>query len=327
MDYNRNSKEVFVVSNIILDSLTLDTSLQFVDTVGKGNFNETQIDCFNNFLTGIVLWDKLSFPSSVVIENIFKKLDGDGLTTELRKFVTPLETSILQSLSFVLIDYGFGGSPEELDEFLLRCRKCDFTPQDISLLSQRTDMYLDLSSISGSSYYPHPLRADYLIDNGQRNKHNREALLRRLESNIDEYSESSAFHFRTSILYDFIKNEAGDAPREQLLYALKLRNEKDVIKFRKSLDKFEQKYKPGSVHHTKISHKEIDDIANEVFNKYNRNKNKKVSMDVNASYGVSGPGIGMSIRNMYLPVIGGKKSDIDKKFIYRLLTFGLNERE
>ena len=312
------------MSNIILDSLTLDTSLQFLEIVGKGNLNSTQKECFNNFLTGIILWDTLSFPSSVVIDNIFKKLEGDSLTRDLRNIIVPLDTSILESSSFILIDYGFGNSDEELDNLLVQWRKGIFTDDDKILLTRRTNKYFEVSSLSGANYYPHPIRADYLIQNEQRNTHNREALLRRLEKNITEYSEGCAVHFNTSILYDYIKKEAGEAPREQLIYALKLRNEKDVVAFRKSLDKFEKKYSPGTINNEKISHKEIDEITNEIFNKYNQNRSKRVSVDISANYGICGPGIGMNIKNLSVPF--SRRNTLDKNFIYRLLMFGLNER-
>ena len=313
-----------MMGNTILDSLTLNTSLYFIGTVGKGNFTPAQNDCYTKLLTGIVLWDKLLFPSSSVHEEHFERLEGDSLTKKLcNEIIEPLDESLLKP-SFVLIDAEIQ-SPDELRNFVIRTTSCTYTEEDIARLNRRIDMYLDVSSRLGMSFLPHPVRDSYLLSNEPRKAHDREEMLRWMEKCINEdYTQSSAVHLNTTLLYDYIKDKAGEAPREQLEFAIFLRNEPDVKALRKSLNKFEQKFKPGSVNYKEISQDEVSEIASEVFNKYKKNRNRRVEVDINGGVSAIGGTAGFAVKNIQLPRLYRRK--IHKKFLVKLIKFGLDER-
>jgi len=304
----------------MLDIFTMDLSLDLVAIVGegKGKINSLQQSCFYSFLTGILLWDTISMPSDEYIDSRFMELKGDSLTADLLNLITFIDTPQFDS---------FGPVLEKNELVLWRKSRAyeEFIDKIETSLIERTGMYEKISLDEDLAYLPCRWRIDYFKNNYQHDIITRESLLRQLEHDVAGYAKSTIMSFRNPLLIDFIQKKAGDAPREQLLRAFELRHDADVVSLRNSLNRLEEVYKPDSINHGEIILAEVNEISNDVFRKFYPGRSD-VAFGGSATFGLfDGLKVGLNLNTPIRRNTG--KRYLDKKFIRRLLEFGLNERK
>jgi hypothetical protein len=224
-----------------------------------------------------------------LIKSIIKEFSFDAA---LSKFLSSVEadlTEMLEEEELRQIDDIIHRAPHVPEYFSFMDSKNPFPRARETFL--RTFLYSVISYSKGTSYLPHPIRADLisrynLLDRfyekimddryDSDNRYNRMILLNPVNKEIREYyeyinqlAEDTVFVCKYPLLYDFIRRNASDM-NEELAVAIDIRNEPDVVLFRKYLSSLDAKVNEKDFGALTLALEQIKDLAKQITSKYNR---------------------------------------------------------
>lgn len=279
------------MSKVLLDNWELSTcamvklgaSKKNFDLWGHGHYSyydNDRIDkavdiCWQNLLTCIVLWDDI-----YLNYHDYNELYYFHRSRSLEKrYVNKLHSFITSSsedpmfLHYLDRDSIPEWSPqyEDLKMLYERIGHNDRISREEIFLLLRGYNYLIESNLLGYNYLPHPRRAELLYNSGIFQKgFDRKLYLDELDKGvkdfIDRVNELSNYQLKIvhfPVLYKFI-HENSKNPEEELLMALSLRREKDVIKFRESLSTIEIELENGNYLGYAASIERVKEICDDI---------------------------------------------------------------
>lgn len=266
--------------------------------------------CWDNFLTAIVLWDEIwssQFPHNWKgilsdttapvneLDNIIHLVDSSMLTPELRLLYDDLKMQ--PSASRLIVNY--------LPTSFLR----------------RTNYYQILSFSLGIPYLAHPYRINSGLED--QSTFNRNNIIDRVDKELESYYFEvkkkwglKALNFKYPVLIDYIVKDAA-SPKEELLAALSLRKDPDIVDFRESMYEIEQSILRGDTALVDQVLQHVSDLAKEITTKHNR---KGITGEFILS--IDGPRFVFPFR---LKAKNGNKLQIT--FIRKLLDYGVHGRQ
>lgn len=289
--------------------------------------------CWQNFLTSIILWDdiyvnshhglwKMSDTNDIGVDDYAYSFDS--LTNMAKRW---LNTNFL-NLSFVHIAKE-SFEIEKLSEKLEISGVLDtlkvpafykLNYKHKSLLVSGYRYVLQANEL-GYNYLPHPERAKFLLKSGVFTKgFNRQEYIKILDKEVEKYMEevnnlcgNNLLDTKFPVLYEFIAKETS-SPQEQFKYAIELRNNKDVVKFRESVNQIEELLQNGNILELKKSldctKKICDDITTDLYKK---------PLSFSVSLGLS-PSINITLN----PKNNRTKSILHTTFLYDITKFAVS---
>jgi len=199
------------------------------------------------------------------------------------------------------------------------------SPSDaIQIVKVRTFYYLITCSVLGVNYLPHPFRADFICEekiyeNDLKLLLNRIDLLKVIDKKVLEYCDvvnkkfgRKQFTLNYPLLYDYIKKNS-NSKFDELKVALSLREEKDVLQFRKEMSAIEDKIQTGDMQLAERVFDDVNECADSVINKYKVKRNLG-----ELSLGLS-PTITLPIQLPY-------SKPLNLTFLTKLVDFGIHNR-
>ena len=321
------------MGGILLDNWTVGSYfLQLLDHK-NGYQAYSPILCKNNLLTGILLWDKIdiilhhTLPQSQIdkirengsikrLLSVCNIIENPGL--EFEKYTS--ET--FKAPQWVKFESGSEGFYFEDEQSFL-----DFDEIYAPLLRKRAEIYLDISTKLGLNYFPHPQRADYLQRKNIFNMgFNRDMLIQHIDKSLLDYYNQvnekyghNLINCPYPVLYDYIrakaKKDGTGSLKDELEVALELRENKDIIDFRKSLNNIDDGFNNGNLLFVDTAFKQIEELSKAITNSH-----PKDAIMSQLTIGLS-PSLSIPVR---FPNI--RKKIISLTFLTKLLDFGIKER-
>lgn len=292
--------------------------------------------CWQNFLTSIILWDdiyvnshhgllKMSDKNDIGIEDY--SYSFDSLTNMAKRW---LNTNFL-NFSFVHVanerfELESLSKSDEIYKLFKTLKAPEFdtlNDEHKSLLFSGYRYVLQANEL-GYNYLPHPERAQFLLKSGVfTNSFNRQVYIDILDKEVKKYVEevnnlcgNNLLDTKFPVLYEFIAKETS-SPQEQFKYAIELRNNKDVVKFRESVNQIEELLQNGNILELKRSldcTKEICDvITTDLY---------KTHLSFSVSLGLS-PAINITLN----PKNNRTKSILHTTFLYDITKFAVSGKK
>ena len=288
---------------IMMDGWAMATAAKQI--IGQKYENKRLEMCLGNLLIGIVLWEDAFFPLDDQYKDSFEYIqDKIGKNHPLFERCKPHFGILKQERAFPI-------SASDEEEIMINY---DFEKKQIFI--DRTKEYEKLREDLRVNYFPHPGRAEYMLE--QQEKFNKifdrntiinneiDKPLREYYYEIEQKYNHRLLNCSYPILYNYIKNEArkiGTSPMHEVDYSLKLRNRPDVVAFRKILKQMEENFK-------KMNLSAVDRVVNEI---------REISKSI---MGISPK----EIKEEPLPVIltetGAKEKPLNLTFVTKLLDYG-----
>lgn len=224
----------------------------------KGIENIVQ-QCWDNFLTAIVLWDEIwssEFPYNWkgILPDTTMPIDDLGSIIHL------VDSSMLPDWPPLYNAYNELRKLPSVDPRSFHGRSMS--------LSQRTKNYQMLSSSLGIPYLAHPYRNN--LGSTDDTMYNRNDVIGLINEELTNYyNERNKVHrrkvcsFKYPVLIDYIVQEA-TSPKEELLAALSLRGDPDIVKFRESMYEIEQSVLRGDQGLIAQEEQLVSDLAEEI---------------------------------------------------------------
>ena len=291
------------MSMVLLDGWTLATAANQI--IGQKYENEKLEMCLGNLLMGIVLWEDIRFPLDAQYRPYFETFQNKiGKNNPLLDICKPLDSIEFPQLEkFPSIDSNEGNILDydeiNFDEFLKRIEKYEVLRDSLNI-----------------NYFPHPGRAQYMLEQQEKfdKVFERNAIinneidkpLREYYYEIEQRYNRRILNCLYPVLYNYIKNEAkkiGDSPKYEVVFALELRKNPDVIAFREILKQMEEDFK-------KMNLTAVDRVIDEI---------REISRSI----------IGISpkeIKEEPLPIIltetGAEEKPLNLTFVTKLLHYG-----
>lgn len=270
--------------------------------------------CWQNFLTSLVLWDRVylnlwetGFSYDACTIQLFLEVAREQLKCrDIIRTVKPWDYAAYvysaESISQLYghIEEGWRKSPR----FELLCQSYQYHIQ---------------ANVLGYNYLPHPRRASLLYESGIfRKEFDRTKYLDTLDKSVIEYIDKLNTlvdcQLKTAqfpLLYGFIASNAGDV-NEELQVALELRQNRNVKRFRKSIDKIEKAYSEGNLMAVQASLLETKEICDTITSEmYSKPWSFGVSLAVSPSINIDGE------------VQGKVRSKLHTTFLYDLASFAI----
>ncbi|MCL2197771.1 MAG: hypothetical protein FWB80_02505 [Defluviitaleaceae bacterium] len=207
----------------------------------------------------------------------------------------------------------------------------DWYKQYSPLLLNRAEMYIDVAEEIGANYFPHPNRAEHLLNSSLlKGRFNRYKLLEMVDKSLIEYYdeldkeyETGILKFDYPVLYDYITNNA-TTPTEELKVALEMRYDKDVIAFRQSLNSFEEGLNNANRRKRLEAHRQIRELTQSISNDFSVKGNSLKIREIKV--GLSSPlGINVGLEKPIKLSLGGSDRVLNLTFLTRLRDFGLGK--
>ncbi len=308
------------MSKVLLDNWEISTCLREKLDVDQallydpyGNYKEFIDPCWQNFLTGIILWD-----------DVYLNLINKTLTRTVKP------ETFLNLINQYIKDTDFIHFPDtmpskdirELENkycelyYTLREETKTYNCYDISL---HTIRYIIQANILNCNYLPHPQRAEMLLGcevfekRFDRTKYidiiDKEVI--KYINEVNQLYDSQLLTTSFPVLYKFILSN-GDSPGEQLSFAYELRKNANVIKFRESISDIELQLNNGNIQALRNSLKATKEICD-----YITNDMYKKPVSFNISLGLS-PSI-----NIEFDKNGKTRSKLHTTFLYDLASFAI----
>lgn len=262
-------------SKVLLDNWTLGLAFHQLSKLSEysGNSENEWVkkSCIGNLVTGIILWDNVHYVPNRFTENQFKHLPNNELTKHLLEVCT-----VADKTGFV----DFEPEPEEAEKYL--GDEYDYLRYlDDDSVVERAEVYLDWSIEKQINYFPHPLRAEYISDQKIINKMCdygiRELVINRIDEELikfyDEVNKKvgqDKFKCAYPVLYDYIRKNSNspEDDLDDLNVALALRDDKDVVMFRQSLNNLDVMFNSGDIVTLNQAFDEIEEISKTITNKF-----------------------------------------------------------
>jgi hypothetical protein len=295
------------MGEVLIDEWTLRTVYDLL--TGPAEIEDRYISksCMAYFTTAIVLWDKLSYITAGDTPDPVT----DDLWISLKELLSSKDNIIESGSMSSMLDLLFADLPNPTPY--------GWHPPDYAL--QRSKLYLEISKKWGINYLPHPFRAKYMKDNKLIGfDFDRIKLLENLDNSLKKYYAeinkiygSGICYAKYPLLYDYIRRNC-DNPADELNATLELRKNKDVIKFRKSLNNLDDMFNAGNLKGVYLVLKEMEELSETITKACTGAKIPEMSI------GLSGPSI--KLPSIDFP----RKKIIHMTFLTRLADFGIEER-
>lgn len=284
--------------------------------------------CWENFLTAIVLWDEIwSFNEEPFDWEFIFGGKISRAPQYLNKIIHPVNPFMIDE--DLLMDYHLLIGMSSAGDFHLRLRhEMAHNLYRIPSLWARTLSYQAISQCLGVPYLAHPFRAEQIIGDDGQNSFSRKDVLKRVDKELNAYYSyinaelgRNLYQFHYPVLIDMIKQRAS-TPEEELTVAMELREEPDVSDFREAINSIEQGVQNGKSQELIGELEFVSDLAKKITTKY---KGKgvtqgefSISIPFSASVSIPWPKIRLNdLKNKYKP---------QATFIRRLINYGVNER-
>lgn len=264
------------MSKVLLDnwglSECLNSSSRYLEYYNPNNKLNNNL-CWQNLLTSFILWDDIYFNFYDQTRSVDRIIIGDFFSlfsNEIKdnKFLHIVNRN---SLPFWEPDV------DKIKELYEKIKAQNLTINQQKLLLRGYNYVVD-SNYLGCNYLPHPLRAEVLYNSDIFKKgFDRKIYFDILDDNIKHYIEEVNALCKNQlmvtyfpVLYKYIY-ENTSTKFEEMQMALSLRNNKDVIAFRKSINEIENELERGNISALKASLKKVqeicDDVTNEIYKK------------------------------------------------------------
>ena len=293
----RKEKEQQVTSKVLIDAWTL---YRISEKIAMRS-NEDVLDdvCMSYFTTAIVLWDELCYPV------------GKSFYSSNDLYFSPNETSEFLSKLLVAKHYeSNSNSPEIL----------------YARLEERSELYLNIANSWEMNYLPHPNRVRYLEENCLHNLgFERIKIIENLDNDLKGYYAEinnkygrGICNVKYPLLYDYIRQNC-DTPVDELRAALELRNDKNIIEFRKSLNYLDNAFNSGNIRDIDVAFKQLEELSETITAPRSKTLIAKMSIKLSTPL----PFVGLSVSKTFkFP----EKKIINMTFLTKLADYGVSER-
>jgi len=328
------------MGSILMDSWTLETGV-FQALNSKASKLDNEKKCWQLFLSSLILWDNIE---NIVRDPGYHYWWQDELNKKqakvLKKCVNQIDLNAFENSNLPQINYlPFAeniqrmftpNNQKRMSELLVSSFEVE---QAMSTVSLRADNYRLLSRATGLNYMPHPLRAKYLMEQDieqqeiQRNEIipflDKEVM--KVYESVNKRYEKKRFTCSYPLLYDYIRQNSA-SPTDELIAALKLRKRKDVVAFRKSMDKLDEKLSMGDVIAADIIASQIEEEVNEIAKPKTKNSSNgkwtyRFVLSIPPRFEIE-----KSVEKTNNPQIRNKDKIINTVFLSRLADFALHEQ-
>jgi hypothetical protein len=217
-------------------------------------------NCWENFITALILWDEIWTFNRRFIYNWKQSFDNKNLANKLE--------DIIYQVDFNMIDDSLTNIYEILDRASIavdhHCR-------------ERTLCYQLISNALGVPFLAHPSRYQSdLIDDIPKMIFTRQDIINRIDkelldyyNHINEKMGRVALNFKYPVLIDMIRKETSTI-EEELDMALKIRNYNDTVTFREQIFEIEQIINRGDTQALLAELKMVSDLAEDITIKYTK---------------------------------------------------------
>lgn len=296
----------YLVPYIYYHYLTPD----IMELKGENSIDDLMQQCWDNFLTAIVLWDEIW---SSKFKYNWKDIlhDTTAPVNELDNIIHLVDSSVLTPKLQRLYD-----------ELRMEPPDSNFIASYWSTpLLKRTNYYQILSFSLGIPYLAHP----YRINSGfeDQSTFNRNNIIDQVDKELERYYFEvkekwglKALNFKYPVLIDYIVKDAA-SPKEELLAALSLRKDPDIVDFRESMYEIEQSILRGDRALVDQVLQRISDLAKEITTKHKR---KGITGEFTLSIG--GPGLTFPFQ-----LKAKNDNKLHVTFIRKLLDYGVHRRQ
>lgn len=277
----------------------------WVPHIGENSIDNLMQQCWDNFLTAIVLWDEIwssQFPKDW--KKILSATTSQVQISKLDNIIHLVDDSMLRSDLQLLYD-DLRMQPNYLQTSFL----------------ERTNKYQMLSFSLGIPYLAHPHRINSGFED--QSTFNRNDIISQVDKELESYYFEvkkkwglKALNFKYPVLIDYIVKDAA-SPKEELLAALSLRKDPDIVGFRESMYEIEQSILRGDIALVDQVLQRVSDLAKEITTKHKR---KGITGEFTLS--IDGPGF---VFPFHLKAKNGNKLQIT--FIRKLLDYGVHGRQ
>ncbi len=286
--------------------------------------------CWQNFLTSIVVWDKILYNPSDPFGHDSRNRYRNYIELPLYDYLS--KQKVFKEISFEDVSPTYSYS--KLIELKERwSKKAECKHKEMGDLVFRGFVYALNANTLGYNYLPHPLRAAELkkIDVFQ-TAFNANLYLDILDKDVCNFVESinkeagkEIASIPFPLLYHFIHSNASN-PKEELEFALHLRTQKDVMDFRKSVDKISDSLNRGNILELKASIEQVHQIGIEITNKmYKKPRSFSVSLGITPS--ITSSPISLNIEKNSTHIEPQIKKVIHTTFLTELASFGLQGKK
>jgi len=282
---------------------------------GHMEFSGNKIPCWYNILMAVILWDEI---------NVLHPYPPDQETKELRlDMLKPLK-----GIVGFLDNTASPGTIVIMDHSMFQYIELfEYSPYGRALrkeLFARTSEYLFRCSYYGVDFLPHPIRSEIAFKDATLHKafvaFNRQDIFNNIDKIVLEYYDKlndiigrRAFICSYPVLFDYIRKNSNSVA-DELKAAIELRSDKDVIRFRKSLDDLDEKVNAGDITAVDVAFKQIKELSMQIANKHTKSiKLGELTIGLSPSFKIP-----ISIRK--------QEKILNMTFISRLVDFGLHDR-
>jgi len=259
--------------------------------------NRDSLICRQNFLTALVLWDDIyvnSNPSHSVSISEHKTLSRFYKLLGTPPFIHKRPFCDNNGLLFDDCKEIYHKLYEEINGTIGHV----ITPENYNerILLVRGGLYMMEANGAGITYLPHPRRAKVLYNSGlfPRGFDGRvylDIIDKEVRDYIKAINELAQFQLLSTsfpVLYKFIEEEAKDS-LDQFTVALKLRDNKNVVEFRKSVNDISEELKKGNIHEFRASLLKAKEVCDEISDSlYKKPLSYGVSIGLSPSIEISG---------------------------------------
>lgn len=298
-------------------------------SVYRGNYEyrkEFIDNCWQSLLTSIVLWDSIyinqeptssrRFEHEAMMSILYSHCNGTNFNEFFKSFVS------------------FDNYPYIIEEKSV----LDDINHSILVSNQNNELkralyYLKQAQIIGCNYLPHPVRSELLLKTGYFEKLTQSRIsalnytnqidksVKEFFERLEEINDFQLQKIQFPVLYNFIISNCGSA-EEQIRFACSLRNNKNVIKFRESINKIGDELEKGNYLAYKSSLLEVKEICDEITNSiYKKPKSFSVSLGITPTFNQHielSPTMSLGV-NIDLPK--KVRSNLHTTFLYDLASF------
>ena len=249
--------------------------------------------CWQNFITSIVLWDKVR-ANTCYGEPLFEyKSDPEFYISDILlagHSISILEYKGMETLNKYLNNEEVFQTNRLFDEESIskdiysELEKAWYTTHKNKHLlyddelSFRGYIYALQANLLGSNYLPHPMRAQELKESGLFSYPlNANYFLDIIDKEVYDFIDAlnrenngEIRNIRFPLLYEFISRNANN-PKEEIELALELRKQNSVKNFRKSIDEIDKSLEKGNYLEVKAATEQVKqvcaDIENQIYKK------------------------------------------------------------
>jgi len=266
------------MGSILMDSWTLETGV-FQALNSKASKLDKDKKCWQLFLSSLILWDNIE---NIVRDPGYHYWWQDELNEEqamdLKKCVNQIDLNNFDNSHLLRINYlpfakqvqrmFTANNQKKMSELLVTSFEEE---QAMSTVLSRAYDYRLLSSVIGINYLPHPIRAKRLMEHDfEQQDIQRDEIISLLDKeavkvyeSVNKRYEKERFSCSYPLLYDYIRQNSS-SPTDELIAALELRKRKDVVAFRESMDKVDEKLCIGDVVAAEIIASQVEEQVREI---------------------------------------------------------------